>query len=139
LRVEWDVAHLVADEQGVSLEAAQLVLEVALALRVGEESDPLGGDAEQHARCPARHARMARAIARWVLPVPGRPRRITFSRACRKSSWPRCSMPIHQHYSMLIGTGGESCGFDPQLTAGSVAGGDLGGEQWTRSRNSPQI
>jgi hypothetical protein len=32
------------------------------------------------------------AIARCVLPVPGGPSRITFSRACRKSSWPRCSI-----------------------------------------------
>jgi hypothetical protein len=48
LRVEWDVADLVADQERVALEAAQLVLEAALALRVGEQSDPLGGGAEQH-------------------------------------------------------------------------------------------
>src|SRR5215218_2138612 len=43
-------------------------------------------------RWPARQARIETAIARCVLPVPGGPSRTTFSRACRKSSWPRCSI-----------------------------------------------
>jgi hypothetical protein len=47
LGVERDVADLVTDEQWVALETAQLVLETALALCVGEQSDPLGGGAEQ--------------------------------------------------------------------------------------------
>jgi hypothetical protein len=37
---------------------------------------------------------MPSAIARCVLPVPDGPRRITFSRAWRKSSWPRCSTTV---------------------------------------------
>jgi hypothetical protein len=47
--VERDVSNLVADEQRVALEAAQLVVEAALALRVGEQRDPLGRGAEDDA------------------------------------------------------------------------------------------
>src|SRR3954452_8263791 len=42
-------------------------------------------------RWPARQARIETAIARWLFPVPGGPKRTTLSLACRKSSWPRCS------------------------------------------------
>src|SRR5450759_3906825 len=36
-------------------------------------------------RWPARQALIDRAIARWLLPVPGGPKSTTFSLACRKS------------------------------------------------------
>src|SRR6202012_4737386 len=42
----------------------------------------------------ARQARIPRAVAMCVLPVPGGPSRMTFSRAWRKSSWPRCSITV---------------------------------------------
>ena len=49
LRVERDVADLVADQQRDPLQAAEFVVELALALRVGEQRDPFGRGAEQDA------------------------------------------------------------------------------------------
>jgi hypothetical protein len=49
LRVEWDVADLVADQQRVALQAPELVLEAASAPGVGEESDSFGRSAEKDA------------------------------------------------------------------------------------------
>ena len=43
-------------------------------------------------RCPAWQARMPRPIDRWVLPVPGGPRKTTFSRPVTKSRVPRCAI-----------------------------------------------
>jgi hypothetical protein len=43
-------------------------------------------------RCPAWQARIAIPMARWVLPVPGGPRKTTFSFAATKSRVPRCSI-----------------------------------------------
>ena len=49
MRVERDVADLVADQQRDPLEAVELLVELVLALRVGEEGDPFGRGAEQDA------------------------------------------------------------------------------------------
>jgi hypothetical protein len=43
LGIEWDVSDFVADQQRVALEVFELVIESALALAVGQESDPFGG------------------------------------------------------------------------------------------------
>ena len=76
---------------------------------------------------------MLTAIARCVLPVPGGPSRITFSRACRKSSCPRCSTTVFLTDALegeveLLQrlAGGEPGGLDPSLAAVGVACGDLG-------------
>ena len=75
-------------------------------------------------RWPARQARIPSAIARCVLPVPGGPSRTTFSLACRKSSWPRCSITcflmraLEGEVELLERlAGGEPCGSDPRLAA----------------------
>ena len=47
--VERDVADLVDDEQRDALEPVELVVEAAVALRVGEQGDPFGGGAERDA------------------------------------------------------------------------------------------
>ena len=78
LGVERDVADLVADQQRDPLQAVELVVELALALRVGEHARPIRSRCVNRTRWPARHARIPRAIAMWVLPVPGGPSRITF-------------------------------------------------------------
>ena len=48
LGVEGDVADFVDDDEGDEGEAAQLGLELALALCVAEPRDPLGGGREGH-------------------------------------------------------------------------------------------
>ena len=48
-RVEGDVAGLVADQQWIALESVELMIQAALALGIGEQSDPLGGGAENDA------------------------------------------------------------------------------------------
>ena len=136
LGVERDVADLVDDEQRDEAEAAQLGLEAALALGLGEPGDPLGRGRElRPAGRPGRRGSTS-AIARWVLPVPGGPSRTTFSLACRKSSWPRCSTTglldraLEGEVELLQGLAGrEAGGLDPALAAVAVARGDLGGEQ----------
>jgi hypothetical protein len=44
-----DVADLVTDQEWVTLQAAEFLVEMALALGVCEQGDPLGGGAEQDA------------------------------------------------------------------------------------------
>ena len=91
LWVKGDVADLVADQERDALEAlssssrrprrwasASCATHSVAVLK----QDALAGQASA----------VDIAIARCVLPVPGGPNRITFSRACRKSSWPRCSI-----------------------------------------------
>lgn len=90
LGVEGDVAHLIDDDQRDAAEAAQLGLEAPQALRV-EKARHHSVAVAKATRCPARQARMPSAIARCVLPVPGGPRRTTFSFPSRKSSCARCS------------------------------------------------
>jgi hypothetical protein len=79
VRVKRDVADLVADEQRDALEAGELVVEAAASLGVGEQRDPLGRGAEGDALAGEAGAD-PKAMARWVLPVPGGPSRTTFSR-----------------------------------------------------------
>jgi hypothetical protein len=87
-------------------------------------------------RCPARQARVPKAIARWILPVPGGPSRITFSRAWRKSSLAEVLDHLLLHAALegevelLQGlVRWEAGGADPQPPAGGLARGQLGGEQ----------
>ena len=85
---EGDVADLVDDEERVAAESAELVLEPAGVVGVGEPVDPLAAVANR-TRWPAWQARIASPMARWVLPVPGGPRKTTLSRAATKSRVPR--------------------------------------------------
>ena len=91
--VERDVADLVDDEQRDERQARSSASR--LPWRLASERRATHWVAVANCtRWPARHARIESAIARWVLPVPGGPSRITFSRACRKSSCPRCSITV---------------------------------------------
>jgi hypothetical protein len=49
LGVEWDVSHLVDDQQRDALEFVELVVEAAVALGVGERGDPFGRGAKRDA------------------------------------------------------------------------------------------
>ena len=49
VRVKWDVSDLVDDQQRDALEAGELVVEVAVALRVGQQRDPFGRGAKENA------------------------------------------------------------------------------------------
>src|SRR5215207_1260020 len=49
LGIERDVADLVDDQQRDPLQSGELVIEAAVALRVGEHGDPFGGGAERDA------------------------------------------------------------------------------------------
>src|SRR4051794_16679690 len=83
-------------------------------------------------RCPAWQARMASPIARWVLPVPGGPRKTTLSRAVTKSRVPRWAMVSRLRAQGVVEVellqalaGGEAGGADATLAAVGLAGGDL--------------
>ena len=67
---QWDVADLVDDQQRIALEPPEFVIEGVAVLRLVEAVDPLlrGGKRDAVAGW---QARMASAIARCVLPVPG--------------------------------------------------------------------
>src|SRR4051794_33546549 len=87
-------------------------------------------------RCPARQARMPKAIERWLLPVPGGPSRTTFSLPARKSSWPRCKTAVRlierwkaKSNSSSVFRAGEASGLDAGLAAVAVAAVGLGLEQ----------
>ena len=88
---EGDVADLVDDEQRVAAQPDQFVLEPAGVVGLGEPGDPLEAVANR-TRCPAWQARIAIPMARWVLPVPGGPRKTTLSLAATKSRVPRWAM-----------------------------------------------
>jgi hypothetical protein len=47
VRVKRDVSDLVDDQQRDPLQAIELVVQAALALRVAEQRDPFGGGAER--------------------------------------------------------------------------------------------
>ena len=71
LGVERDVAHLVAGPAaGYPFQAVECFVELALALRVGEERDPLGRGGGTGTRWPARHAQSPRAILKMCLAGP---------------------------------------------------------------------
>ena len=76
---ERDVAHFVDDEQRVAAQAAELGLEPAGVVGVGEAVDPLRRRWRTATRCPAWQARMPSPMASMVLPVPGGPRNTMFS------------------------------------------------------------
>jgi hypothetical protein len=83
-------------------------------------------------RCPAWHARMARPVARWVLPVPGGPRKTTFSFAVTKSRVPRGAMTSRLRPRAWPGVellqalaGREASGPDTPFPAVGLPGGDL--------------
>jgi hypothetical protein len=90
LALQGQVANFVDDEQVVALQPAQLGLELVAVLGGLELGDPLlrGGEGDAVA---ALAAFMARAIARWVLPVPGGPRKQTLARSSIQASWARWS------------------------------------------------
>ena len=86
---EGDVADLVDDQQRVAAEADELVLQPAGVVGVGEAGDPFGGGGEQRPGARLGRRGSPRPMARWVLPVPGGPRKTTFSLAVTKSRVPR--------------------------------------------------
>ena len=77
---ERDVADFVDDEQRVAAEPDQFVLQPAGVVRGGEPVDPLRRGREQHP-VPGLAGPDASPMARCVLPVPGGPRKTTFSLA----------------------------------------------------------
>ncbi len=117
-------------------EPPQLGVEAVLALGLAEARDPLGRGRELR-RAGRRGRRGSRPRSRdGVLPVPGGPSRTTFSRACRKSSWPRCSTTwladraLEGEVELLERLAGREAGrLDPALAAVGLARGDLGREQ----------
>ena len=124
--VERDVADLVADQQRNSFEAFELVVEAALALRVGEQRDPLGRGPKQDALAgetgpDSERYREVRFAGPWGSEST------TFSRAWRKSSWPRCSITCFLTERWKVKellerlAGGEPGGADAALTAVRVA------------------
>jgi hypothetical protein len=88
--VEGDVADLVDDQQRDPLELAQLLGQLPLPLRIAEPRYPFRGGGEGLGG----RTLIPSAIARCVLPVPGGPKRTTFSLAWRRSSCPRCSTSV---------------------------------------------
>ena len=78
---EGDVADFVDDEERVAAEAAELVVEAAGVVGVGEAVDPFGGGGEQRRGGRLGRPGCDRPMARWVLPVPGGPRNTTLSLA----------------------------------------------------------
>jgi hypothetical protein len=135
LGVERDVADLVTDEQWVALETAQLVLEAALALCVGEQSDPLGGGAEQDT-LPGEACADRERDREMCLAGAGWPKEDDVFLGVQE-----VELPEMLDYLLFDGalegevellerlSGWEPCGFDPQLAAGGVPGGDLRGQQ----------
>ena len=134
--VERDVADLVDDEQRDERQASQLGLELALAFGFAEPGDPLGRGRELHALAGEAGADR-RARSRGVSCRSRAGRAGSRSRlACRKSSWPRCSITVFFTRALegeveLLQrlAGGEPGGLDPALAAVAVARGDLGAEQ----------
>ena len=92
LGVKRDVADLVDRPAAGSARAGELVVEAALALRVGEQRDPFGRGAEDR-RAGRRGRRGSRARSPGVsCRCPGGPNATMLERSCRKSSCPRCSI-----------------------------------------------
>ena len=86
---EGDVPDLVDDDQRVAAQAAQLVLEAPVVVGGRRGGRPTREAVANSTRCPAWQARIAMPVARWVLPVPGGPRKTTLSLAATKSRVPR--------------------------------------------------
>ena len=82
---ERDVADFVDDDEWVAPRSGQFGLDAAGVVGFGESGDPLGGGGEQDT-VAGLATRIASPIARWVLPVPGGPRKTALSRAVTKSS-----------------------------------------------------
>jgi hypothetical protein len=79
LPFQWEEADLIDDQDVVGLDPAQLLLELVGVLGRFEAGDPFLAVAKA-TRWPRSQALSASAIARWVLPVPGGPKKQTFSR-----------------------------------------------------------
>ena len=90
LAFERQVADLVDDQQVVALEPAQLVLELVAVLRGFRAARPTPGRWRRRRGSRARRPSCASAIARWVLPVPGGPKKQTLARSSIQASWARC-------------------------------------------------
>ena len=80
-------------------------------------------------RCPARQARMPRAMERWLLPVPGGPRNTAFDVASMKSRAPRWATTSACDAALMIevevlqascgpGSGRRGCGPHRRGTGG---------------------
>ena len=129
---ERDVADLVDDQQRVAAEPDQLGL--AAGRRGGRRraGRPIAAAVANSTRCPAWQARIASPIARWVLPVPGGPRKTTFSLAVTKSRVPRWAIGVAFEAAGVVEVellqalaGREPGGADAALAAVGLPGGDL--------------
>ena len=83
MRVKWDVADLVDDQQRDPLQTGQFVVETAVALGVGEQGDPFGGGLKRD------------ALAGEAGADPERDRKVRFAGAGRVgvellTLWTRC-------------------------------------------------
>lgn len=87
---EGDMPHFVDHDQWVTAQLDQLVLESVGLMGGGQAVDPLGGGGEcDPVACLA--GSDGEFVATCVLPVPGGPRKTTFSLAAMKSRVPRCA------------------------------------------------
>ena len=129
---EGDVADLVDDEQRVAAQAD------AARLGAGRRGGPRRAGRPTRRRWrtgpggrPGRRG-SPRPVARWVLPVPGGPRKTTFSLAATKSRVPRWAIRSRlrprawsKSNSSRRLAGGEPGGADAALTAVGLPRGDL--------------
>jgi hypothetical protein len=90
LPFQWEEADLIDDQDVVGLDPAQLLLELVGVLGRFEAGDPFLAVAKA-TRWPRSQALSASAIARWVLPVPGGPKKQTFARFSIQAGCARCS------------------------------------------------
>jgi hypothetical protein len=113
--VEGDVAGLVADQQWIALESVELVIQAALALGIGEQSDPLGGGAEDDAL--ASQARADRQRDRQVR-LPGAGQARAGSRFHSHAGSRAAEMLDHLLLNRALEVGSKSCSV---LRAGKCA------------------
>ena len=129
--VEGDVADLVDDEERDAPEPAQLVVEPCRRRGPRRGGSTHSAAVAKATRCPARQARMPSAIARWVLPVPGGPKKTTLSLASMKSRVPRWATTSRGRSLVLEVevldrlAGREPGGADADLAAVGLAGSHL--------------
>ena len=89
LAFERQVADLVDDEQAVALEAPSSSSRALRCWAASRRSTHCWAVANA-TRWPAWQALIASAIARWVLPVPGGPKKQTLACSAIQASWARC-------------------------------------------------
>jgi hypothetical protein len=89
--VEGDVADFVDDDQLVAADLLQLGLQGAGLVGYCEPVDPSARGVEQDAVAVLGRPRAPSPTARWVFPIPGGPKRITFSALSTYVDVARCA------------------------------------------------